>query len=593
MGLPEKNQPQDPPFRVDFGTTFASVAFAHSSSPDEVKLVRTWLNARAGDETADQVPSEVHYRNPITRGMTWGYEIPDDGASQVLKWFKLLLQDQRDAPKAPQDRGSGQTKLDLAPVTTNPAQATAKALLELGISPVKVITDFLTRVRKVALASIDSTYGRNLGGETRIEYVLTIPAIWSDMSKSLMVQAAQGAGFGTHRVDFVLMGEPESAAVYTLKELQPDNLIVGDTCIICDAGGGTVDLISYQITALNPLRLDEVVSGSGGMHGSVYLDHGFERYIREKLGDDVIDSMKPRARKEMMRTWAENVKFKFGNTTTFAYDVSVHGVPDNEATNVDDGEDVKRIFDPVVDRIVDLVTQQVQGVQRKGFNVKAILLVGGFGSSAYLLQRLQNIHCGLQVLQPPNARTAIARGALVRGLDGSIVKQKRSRRHYGCLSYTKYYPDLGWDAHAYWDSVEECWNVSGKLTWFLHKNDEVGDEMSTSFPFYRAYSELPRRLVFTETLTACDSDAAPEFQWMDPTAIYSVCEVEADLSRIPREKFSRTTAPSGKSYYVVSYEIRMSLVADVLRFEVVFEGRSQGIIKVRMKHPYHSPSFLE
>jgi len=39
---------------------------------------------------------------------------------------------------------------------------------------------------------------------------------------------------------------------------------VGDAFVICDAGGGTVDLISYEITAMMPkLELKELVPGKG------------------------------------------------------------------------------------------------------------------------------------------------------------------------------------------------------------------------------------------------------------------------------------------------------------------------------------------
>ena len=39
---------------------------------------------------------------------------------------------------------------------------------------------------------------------------------------------------------------------------------VGDAFVLCDAGGGTVDLISYEITKLEPrLELKELVTGKG------------------------------------------------------------------------------------------------------------------------------------------------------------------------------------------------------------------------------------------------------------------------------------------------------------------------------------------
>lgn len=69
------------------------MAFAHSASPDEVKLVETWPKGSTGGGTSDQVPTELYYSDPITRKKTWGYEAakPSKGVD-VLKWFKLLLQ---------------------------------------------------------------------------------------------------------------------------------------------------------------------------------------------------------------------------------------------------------------------------------------------------------------------------------------------------------------------------------------------------------------------------------------------------------------------------------------------------------------------
>jgi hypothetical protein len=77
---------------------------------------------------------------------------------------------------------------------------------------------------------------------------------------------------------------------------------------------------------------------------------------------------------------------RFGNTTSDeSYEVNVPSIPDNERKRVEDGfhameyEDVKQIFDPIVDRIVKLVKQQVRGVEKKGERVavspRLILLV--------------------------------------------------------------------------------------------------------------------------------------------------------------------------------------------------------------------------
>jgi len=176
------------------------------------------------------------------------------------------------------------------------------ALQGLGITPVQVVSDFLRSVREVAVASIMRTF--EYIENAKIEYIFTVPAIWSDSAKNLMAQAVESAGYGTHRVNFDFISEPEALAVY----IQPNNLNMGDTFIVCDADGetggnsrtylieqkltGTVDLISYKITAMNPLRMDESVCGTSDLCGSMFLDEGFEQYMRRLLGDQVIDRMR-------------------------------------------------------------------------------------------------------------------------------------------------------------------------------------------------------------------------------------------------------------------------------------------------------------
>lgn len=61
-----------------------------------------------------------------------------------------------------------------------------------------------------------------------------------------------------------IITEPEAAAIYALDTMDPTELKVGDTFVLCDAGGGTVDLISYTVAALKPhLRVDEPTYGTG------------------------------------------------------------------------------------------------------------------------------------------------------------------------------------------------------------------------------------------------------------------------------------------------------------------------------------------
>jgi hypothetical protein len=74
--------------------------------------------------------------------------------------------------------------------------------------------------------------------------------------------------------------------MYTLDNLGSPTLQVGKTFVVCDAGGGTVDLISYKVQQLTPsLKVGEATAGTGGKCGSSMLNNRFRRYLKQKLGD--------------------------------------------------------------------------------------------------------------------------------------------------------------------------------------------------------------------------------------------------------------------------------------------------------------------
>jgi molecular chaperone DnaK (HSP70) len=72
-------------------------------------------------------------------------------------------------------------------------------------------------------------------------------------------QAAKAAGLDP----VTMIKEPEAAALFTAQALD-FALKTDDAFVICDAGGGTVDLISYQVERVNPtLQVKELVPGTG------------------------------------------------------------------------------------------------------------------------------------------------------------------------------------------------------------------------------------------------------------------------------------------------------------------------------------------
>lgn len=84
---------------------------------------------------------------------------------------------------------------------------------------------------------------------------------------------------------------------------------VGDAITICDAGGGTVDLVSYEIVNLNPLELKELVPSTGGIAGSMMINKRFEEFVKSTVGERCfIDLKETNGWRSAMKTFDEQVK---------------------------------------------------------------------------------------------------------------------------------------------------------------------------------------------------------------------------------------------------------------------------------------------
>ncbi len=117
---------------------------------------------------------------------------------------------------------------------------TAAQLRDFSKTVDDAVADYLTQVHGHTVDTLTRRYGESFMASTKVDFVLTCPAVWSDAAKNTTLMAAERAGMGS-RSDIQMISEPEAAAVYTLKAIQPNHLNVGDNFIVCDAGGGTVE----------------------------------------------------------------------------------------------------------------------------------------------------------------------------------------------------------------------------------------------------------------------------------------------------------------------------------------------------------------
>jgi molecular chaperone DnaK (HSP70) len=109
----------------------------------------------------------------------------------------------------------------------------------------KLTTAYLRLLVDHTNTMLRRTLTKTVVDTTPVRYTTTVPAMWSDIAKARTVKCASAAGMGDN---VQVVSEPEAAVVYAIDDMKNNqDLQIGDSFILCDAGGGTVDLISKPI----------------------------------------------------------------------------------------------------------------------------------------------------------------------------------------------------------------------------------------------------------------------------------------------------------------------------------------------------------
>ncbi|KAI7901283.1 uncharacterized protein BX663DRAFT_515501 [Cokeromyces recurvatus] len=409
----------------DFGTTFsgASYAFTHITTTPEIFDIQKWPQ-KGGDFYPKTHTLLVYKRsNPIVM-IEWGH-----GAK------KMMLKPQ-----------AAKENIILSNFKLNLDESLQRGIAENYRSNVDIIADYLKALHEYVLEELSKGFAKNYD-PNHFRYCLTVPAMWSDLAKYSMRKAAVKAGL-VRKEDsedrLMLISEPEAAALYCERMCDQANLKKGDRILICDAGGGTVDLIVFEIIndgIQNTNRLKEVTKGIGESCGSIFLDKKFKDLLEERLGQQV-RSLPAIVINSLMDQFVNNIKPEFDGLDdqylTLPFSINLDEIDMEKDSGLDEGimvlradELKKKVFDPIVDRVISLLEKQYNSIPNK--ELSCIFLVGGFGSSNYLYHRVQEAFSTRvnQILCPPRAALAVVRGAVYFGLNPRTVTSRISRRTYG------------------------------------------------------------------------------------------------------------------------------------------------------------------
>ncbi|KAL2871919.1 Hsp70 family protein [Aspergillus lucknowensis] len=561
---------------IDFGTTFSGVAFAFATNNEAREdIITEWPGA--GTHTKQKIPTVLYY-DQYQEVVGWGPDIanalaptgyPKQGVQKV-EWFKLQLM------------LSGNTYID--PINLPP--------LPPGKSEIDVAADYLFKLRQAMRAQLQKTLGEVFTREERnIKYYLTVPAIWNDAGKAATRAAALQAGFLRDENDnrLTLISEPEAAALFCAKTGLL-NLKIGDAILIVDCGGGTVDLIAYEVEEEQPFSVAECTAGSGDSCGSTALNRNFSNILRAKIRKMKLPDGSRTAGKvyaKCIMDFENRIKADFRNNgQKWAVDVGIEA--DFPDAGIEEGymtftnEEILQCFEPVVNRILELVRNQIIAIQAQNRSLQNVLVVGGFGASEYLFQQIK-LHVPPQyqskVVRPMDSVAAIVKGAVTAGITERVVTHRVARRHYLMATLQPF--KEGYHPEQYrvpsLDGRDRC-KYTRQI--FVQKGERVKIGEPVKVSFFRQVAP-GATLMYEDILYACDEDVCPEYT-KDPR-IKEVVTLTSDLSRKNLETdFERMDTPQG-TFYRVYFDIYLTLDGSEFSAELVCQGEVMGRCRARFR----------
>ncbi|KAF1950892.1 Hsp70 family protein [Byssothecium circinans] len=580
---------------LDYGTTYTGISFCETSDTsyieDRIQIVQDWPSAHTLVGTKEKVPSEIAYSSDGT--IRWGSLIPPHVPRHM--WTKLEL----DSPKTGE---AERIRQELSALTINGADKVRH--------PVDIIADFLAEVKAHLIKNLDRQYGEQLWRTLPITLVVTVPAVWSDAAKDRTMQAVSKAGF--NQVMFpqlkriVTTTEPEAAALYTIKYLQgsvqDEQLAIGDGFVVCDMGGGTVDLIAYRVAGIDPTVVEEATIGSGDQCGGSFVDRAFLVWLEMKLGiedflkiagcraADLSRTSLPPKLGRMVQDFTLTAKSGFSGTEEYYLRLpAVLGAIEDEERGICDGEiqvtadDMIHMFEFPLRRTKELLQEQLRLAAGSGnASVKYIFMVGGFAESPYMhsqISELARTYTQLQAVKPVNAWSAISRGATAKGLESdgrNAVKFRKCRRHYGTGCNPIFQRGVHLESESYICKFTGVKRASNQMSWVISK----GEELSTSAPLHGSVAFFmplwPGDSRKTSLkLLAADSDIAPQRD--SHKNVYEVAKLTIDLSCVPQREFQTKRSPGGDVYYHLDYTIEIS-VQSALEYSLSINGVKYGSV---------------
>ncbi|KAJ6008084.1 actin-like ATPase domain-containing protein [Penicillium herquei] len=404
---------------VDFGTTASAIGYSSSllGIPyHHAKLIKQ-LPAQP---VTEKIPSVLAYiqDNPNLQESKWGFSALSH--PNRSSWFKLFLD------------GDHENEIESWEAEAlRWARTLGIMSLPSEISPIDAISDYLGALKVIIWD--------HLKGE------LTMA------DKSLETSTIRRAGFRSRDCnDFHLLTEADAIIAFALSNLRRDEgtspLKACYTLIICDGGGGTVDIASFLISEHNTRVYDKLAPGSGTLCGSTSVDREFYKLMQERFGGlfSSLQLDQTGLSTKFMNDFMEikhaftgygDMIFKLHLDMNVSRSFNPEWYDQRTQTVILSSTDLLKLFQPSVSTIIKCLTLHMNNantINKQAPAIKKILLVGGFSRSPFLQSEIiRAFHNMTIIVDGQYALTAVVRGAIAWGSGKIELRIMRSPCHFG------------------------------------------------------------------------------------------------------------------------------------------------------------------
>ena len=277
--------------------------------------------------------------------------------------------------------------------------------------------------------------------------------------------------------------------------------------MVVDCGGGTVDLTVYELNT-KAGTLEELHKGTGGACGATGVDQEFETLLKKIFGREFIEQFKTKrpagwvdlmiafeAKKRTAtphKTNPLNISLPFvfidyykkhkGSTVESA--VKKHG--DSKIKWSAQGmlriapETMNELFAPALKQIIQhirvlLSTQNVS-------NIAYLFLVGGFAESPLLQTAVKDAFGSkMRIIIPQDVGLTILKGAVLFGLDPTVVRVRRAAMTYGVGVLNRFVPGKHPKSKLVKkNGIEWCTDILDKYV-IVDQAVNLGDKVTRSY----------------------------------------------------------------------------------------------------------------